>query len=70
MIYEIFMKFMIRIVGQPDMITDGEFEDVVMEAATAASALCCRERQVVRFFLFEGHSKILMYQSSVGYIYE
>ena len=64
------MKLMIRIVDQTDVMVDGSFEDIVMQGATAASALCCKDRQVVRFYIFEGYTKTLMYQNSVSYTNE
>ena len=62
------MKCMIRIVEQPDMPVDGSFEDVVMAGATAASALCCKDRPIVRFYVLDGGTRILLYNDSVSLV--
>ena len=62
------MKCIVRIVEQPDMMVEGSFEDIVMVGATAASALCCKDRPIVRFYVLDGGTSILMYQDSVSHV--
>ena len=63
------MKCIIRIFGLPDELAEGEFEDIVLVGALAASKKCNKDNREVKFYILE-KCGVMMYRNFVSYTHE
>ena len=63
------MKCIIRVLGQPDTPIDGEFEDMILAGATAASKICCKDSKEVKFYILEQNG-VMLYRNFVSHVNE